>query len=164
MACYNLNEEEKQNCKRIFSYFEHKNDGLINKNDVGMVLRASGRNPTEEELNEILNDFEKCNKITFSQILVMMDKTFKHDQGESDDFNEEETIEREEEALVEAFSIFDKAKDGFIGVRELRRIITDLGEGLSNEEADNLIKQADKSKNGQVDYREFSKLIIKSMK
>ena len=47
---------------------------------------------------------------------------------------------------------FDHNDNGFIGVAELRHMMTRLGEKLSEEEVEEVIREADKEGTGQVDY------------
>lgn len=42
--------------------------------------------------------------------------------------------------FIRAFQIFDKEGNGFIGVGELRYVLTQLGEKMTDEEVDELLK------------------------
>lgn len=48
--------------------------------------------------------------------------------------------------------MFDKDKDGLISSSELRHVMTNLGERLSEEEVDDMIKEADLDGDGMVNY------------
>ena len=48
--------------------------------------------------------------------------------------------------------MFDKENKGYIEANELRRIMTTRGEKLSEEEADEMINEADKDGDGLIDY------------
>ena len=67
--------------------------------------------------------------IDFPEFLKMMEKKMK----ESDP----------KEELREAFRVFDKDGDGFISAAELRHVMTNLGEKLTDEEVDEMIEWAD---------------------
>jgi len=47
--------------------------------------------------------------------------------------------------------VFDKDMTGFIGVGQLKYILTNLGEKMTDEEVDELLKAVDTS-SGQVNY------------
>lgn len=53
---------------------------------------------------------------------------------------------------VSACRVFDKNNDGMISSKELRHVMTNLGEKLSEEEVDDMIKEADLDGDGMVNY------------
>jgi len=65
-----------------------------------------------------------------------------------------------EEEIKEAFKVFDKDGNGFISAAELRHVMTNLGEKLTDTEVDDLIKEADVDGDGQINYEEFVKLML----
>ena len=57
----------------------------------------------------------------------------------------------EPEEYCRGFQVFDKDMTGFIGVGQLRYILTNLGEKMSDDEVDELLKAVD-TQNGEVNY------------
>jgi len=55
--------------------------------------------------------------------------------------------------------VFDKKGDGLISSTELRRVMTSLGEKLSEEEVDDMIREARTDLNGMVDYIQFVNIL-----
>lgn len=51
--------------------------------------------------------------------------------------------EDQEEDLIEAFRVFDREGNGLISVAELRHVLTNIGEKLTEEEIDEMIREAD---------------------
>lgn len=49
--------------------------------------------------------------------------------------------------------------NGFISAAELRHVMTNLGEKLTDEEVDEMIREADIDGDGQVNYEEFVKMM-----
>ncbi|WP_176466931.1 EF-hand domain-containing protein [Pseudomonas sp. Irchel s3b2] len=76
-----------------------------------------------------------------------------------------------EEEIIEAFRVFDQNGDGWIRAAELRDVLTNLREGLTDEvvkrlvdkveerftdeEVDKMIRDADIDGDGQINYEEF---------
>jgi Ca2+-binding EF-hand superfamily protein len=51
-----------------------------------------------------------------------------------------DTVAREAEEFIRGFQVFDKEGNGFIGAGELRYVLTQLGEKMTDEEVDELLK------------------------
>ena len=49
-------------------------------------------------------------------------------------------------------TIFSQDGNGFISAAELRHVMTNLGEKLTDEEVDEMIREADVDGDGQVNY------------
>lgn len=58
-----------------------------------------------------------------------------------------------EEDIREAFKVFDKDGNGYITHKDIHALLTKLGDGfqLSPDEVDDMIAEADTSKDGKVD-------------
>jgi len=65
-----------------------------------------------------------------------------------------------EDDIIEAFRVFDKDGNGTISAAELRHVMTNLGEKLTDEEVDEMIREADVNGDGIIDYKEFTKIIL----
>lgn len=57
-----------------------------------------------------------------------------------------------EEDLQKAFRIFDRDGDGYITVKELRYLMTNLGERYTEEEVTEMIREVDLDCKGKVDF------------
>jgi metallopeptidase MepB len=57
----------------------------------------------------------------------------------------------EPDEYCRGFQVFDKDMTGFIGIGQLKYILTNLGEKMTDEEVDELLKAVDTS-SGQVNY------------
>nr|7VUT_A Chain A, AlleyCat10 [Homo sapiens]7VUT_B Chain B, AlleyCat10 [Homo sapiens]7VUU_A Chain A, AlleyCat [Homo sapiens]7VUU_B Chain B, AlleyCat [Homo sapiens]7VUU_C Chain C, AlleyCat [Homo sapiens]7VUU_D Chain D, AlleyCat [Homo sapiens] len=60
-----------------------------------------------------------------------------------------------EEELREQFRVEDKDGNGYISAAELRIVMTNRGEPLTDEEVDELHRETDIDGDGQVNYEEF---------
>jgi calmodulin len=82
---------------------------------------------TSSPLTQI--DSDGNGTIDFPEFLTMMARKMKDTDSE--------------EEILEAFKVFDKDGNGFISAAELRHIMTNLGEKLTDEEVDEMIREAD---------------------
>ena len=62
-----------------------------------------------------------------------------------------ETVQLED-AMQEAFLIFDQNKDGFIDRYELKSVMKRLGNNLTDDSITKMIKDADKNGDGLIDF------------
>jgi len=143
-----LNEEQIQEFKEAFSLFDKDGDGKITTKELGTVMRSLGQNPTEAELKEMIAevDANKNGTIEFQEFLTMMSKKMKEPDSQDE--------------IREAFKVFDKDGNGFISAAELRHVMTNLGEKLTDEEVDEMIREADINGDGQINYNEFVSMMM----
>jgi calmodulin len=67
-----------------------------------------------------------------------------------------------EEEFFEAFKVFDKDSSGKLTGAELRHIMANLGEKLTDEEVDEMIRECgiECEAETEIDYAEFVKLLM----
>jgi calmodulin len=143
-----LTDDQISEFKEAFSLFDKDGDGCITTKELGTVMRSLGQNPTEAELQDMINevDADGNGTIDFPEFLNLMARKMKDTDSE--------------EELKEAFRVFDKDQNGFISAAELRHVMTNLGEKLTDEEVDEMIKEADVDGDGQINYEEFVKVMM----
>ena len=60
-------------------------------------------------------------------------------------------VERPDD-LLEVFRLYDKDGRGFVSVAEMRHLLTSVGEKLTDDEADELLRMSGCVQNGMVQY------------
>jgi len=65
-----------------------------------------------------------------------------------------------EEEVLEAFKVFDKDGRGFISSSELRHIMSNLGDRLTEEEVDTMLNEAIAGEEGSLNYSEFVRMML----
>ena len=59
----------------------------------------------------------------------------------------------------DAFRIFDRNKDGYIDMAELRKMFAMVGGLFSKDDMEEFMNEADKDGNGKIDYEEFIRML-----
>lgn len=101
-------------------------------------MRSLGQNPTEAELQDIIHqvDADANGTIDFPEFLTLMARNMRSGDSEAD--------------VREAFKVFDKEGNGLISSSELRHVLCNLGEKLTDEECDELLRDADIDSDGHI--------------
>ncbi|KAJ1501922.1 Myosin light polypeptide 6 [Coelomomyces lativittatus] len=147
-----FSEEQQKEFRETFSLFDKKGDGYVELKFIGDLLRALGKNPTEFQVTQIVNNFQQqaITKINLENVLNIIDQ--------SDELKSFGTLDE----FKQGFQVFDKDGTGYISEGELKYVLTSLGEKLSPNEVNDLLKHTDIVKEGLVNYEEFTKAILNS--
>ena len=142
-----MTKEQIAEFKEAFSVFDKNGDGAITREELGTVMRSLGQNPTEADLQDIINevDADRDGTINFREFLTMMG--LKMDEA------------NREAELQEAFRLFDKDSNGLISAEELRHVMKNLGENLTDGDIGEMMREADTDGDGQINYDEFVKVM-----
>lgn len=145
------------NYKEAFALFDKRGNQRVQLDSLGDLLRACGQNPTLTEIRDLEknvgSDCEyKTRPLPAGQNQVLTGKpvdfeTFSKILNRPGGFRDP----GEPEEYCRGFQVFDKDMTGFIGVGQLRYILTNLGEKMSDEEVDELLKAVDTS-SGEINY------------
>ncbi|EED17074.1 troponin C, putative [Talaromyces stipitatus ATCC 10500] len=138
-----LSEEQISRFREAFAVFDKDGNGEITAEELRDVMRSLGQNPTESELQDIVNelDVDHTGTIDFDEFLTMMVH-----KGKATD---------EEAELRAAFDVFDQDGSGTISADEMRRVMKSIGENLTDAEIDEMIREADTDGNGTIDCEFF---------
>merc|ERR1712020_622954 len=73
----------------------------------------------------------------------------------------EDTIDNtcKDDDVISAFRVFDRNRSGFIPAADLREIMRNLYQKLTEDEMDEIIKMADIDGDGRIDYEEFIQMM-----
>lgn len=141
-----MNDEAEY--KEAFDIFDKDKKGLITPKELGAVMKSLGQNPTDAELFDMLSEVDLNNngQIDYNEFLSLMTRKMRDTDTE--------------EELIETFKIFDKDGNGQISAKEIVEIMTALGLQITIEEANDVIKDADRDHDGYINYEEFVRLIV----
>lgn len=142
-----ITEEQLAEFREAFNLFDKNKDNVISAKELGTVMRALGQSPTDKDIETMIQhaDINKNGSIDFDEFVKMM-------------IGYQRRADPEQE-MREAFRVFDKDNNGYISADELRYVMTNLGEKLTDQEVAEMIREADMNGDGMVDYNEFIKLL-----
>eukprot|EP00051_Salpingoeca_urceolata_P035203 m.28754 g.28754 ORF g.28754 m.28754 type:complete len:246 (+) comp8925_c0_seq1:1936-2673(+) len=134
------------NFKEGFALFDVKGHGVVDVENLGRVMRAVGLEPSEAELHNMITEVDGSGKgaVDFAEFMKMMARNGVSTSAE----------------IKETFSLFNTSGSGQISQAELKVIMTKLGEKVSDQDLDEMIRVADKSGAGGVSFADFEKCIL----
>lgn len=145
-----LTEEQKQEVREAFDLFDADGSGTIDVKELKVAMRALGFEPKKEEMKKMVSEVDKegTGRISFNDFLAVMTQKMA----------EKDT----KEEILRAFRLFDDDETGKISFRNLKRVATELGENLNDEELQEMINEADRDGDGEVSEEEFLRIMQKT--
>ncbi|XP_023562187.1 calmodulin-A-like [Octodon degus] len=146
-AALGLTEEQTAEVKEACSLSDKDGDGTVTTKRLASVMRSLGQNPTEAELEDMINEVDPDGNgtIDFPEFLTVMSRKMKDTDSE--------------EEIREAFRAFDKDGNGYISAAELCHVMTNLGEKLTDDEVGGVIREADIDGDDQGNYEGFMQMM-----
>jgi len=150
MTAVRLTNEKVAELKEAFMLFDYSKSGRISTRDIGPVVRSIGLKPSEAEVQEIMADVQQMGgEVDLSTLVQLIGQKVTNPPSESP------------ESLREMFRMYDKDGRGVISVKEMRHLLTSVGEKLSDEEADELLKMTGCVKGDNVEYDKFIQIVLR---
>jgi len=137
-----LSQRQMQELKEAFTMIDQDRDGFIGMEDLKDMFSSLGRVPPDDELNAMLK--ECPGQLNFTAFLTL--------------FGEKVSGTDPEDALRNAFSMFDEDGQGFIPEDYLKDLLENMGDNFSKEEIKNVWKDAP-LKNKQFNYNKMVDII-----
>lgn len=145
-----LTEDQKQEVREAFDLFDADGSGTIDVKELKVAMRALGFEPRKEEMKKMISEVDKegTGKISFNDFLAVMTQKMA----------EKDT----KEEILKAFRLFDDDETGKISFKNLKRVANELGENLTDEELQEMIDEADRDGDGEVNEEEFLRIMKKT--
>ena len=140
-----ITDEQRKELQDIFDQFDKDKDGKISDKELKNAIVSMGQNPTDDEINEMMRevDLNQDGKIDFDEFMILMTKSSPDTQTE--------------EEVINAFRVFDKEGNGLIA-----HIMMTIGDKMTEEEADEMVNEADIDEDGMINYEEFVRMMMAS--
>ena len=145
-----LTEEQKQEIKEAFDLFDTDGSGSIDAKELKVAMRALGFEPKKEEIRKMVQDADRNGTgiIDFAEFLEMMTAKI----AERDPLEE----------IKKAFRLFDSEEKGKISFKDLKRVAKELGENMTDEELQEMIDEADRDGDGEINEDDFIRVMKKT--
>jgi calmodulin len=132
--------------KDIFSYFDSEKTGYIKTEDLGALLRGLGKNVTEKQIHQYVNDFDSkgTGEIDFPVFFDIMK-------------NNQHNMKRPatEEEMIDNFAVFDMKKNGEISAEDFVHMLKNLSEPLTDDDVNNLLMEINIDGDLNINIRDF---------
>ena len=145
-----LSDEQRQEIKEAFELFDTDKTGTIDYHELKVAMRALGFEPKKEEVKKMIAEVDREGKgvIEFGDFMELMTGKIA------------ERDPREE--ILKAFRLFDDDGTGKISLRNLKRVARELGETMTDEQLQEMIEEADRDGDGEINEQEFIRIMKKT--
>ncbi|CEG49057.1 caltractin [Plasmopara halstedii] len=144
-----LDNEDLEEVKEAFRLFDTTSSGTIDMRELKAAMRALGFQVKKAEIHQMIIDIGKDESETINLnefIELMTGKMNSRDPREE---------------IMKIFQLFDDDNTGKISFRNLKRVCTELGETLTDEEMHEMIDEADRDGDGLINEEEFFRVMKK---
>mmetsp|Transcript_17655 Transcript_17655/g.35507 ORF Transcript_17655/g.35507 Transcript_17655/m.35507 type:complete len:517 (+) Transcript_17655:81-1631(+) len=148
-------EARLQVLREAFDMLDRDHSGVIDLQNIADSLKALNFIKSPVELKAMLQRFDvrKTGTIDFDEFCIMMGPAYYMRKASS-----------QEEELAHIFDAFDLQRTGTINPSELKEILSRLGQSLTDDELDDMVRQADANSDGVIDFNEFRSFLLNHIK
>lgn len=135
-----LPKDVQDEVKECFDLFDRTGSGKIPVDMLGKIVRSVGQTPSNAEVADYIKEIDSDSTGTFdyASLVALLERHWKPPANA--------------DQVIEAFKIFDPDGTGTISSSEMRTVMTNLGEKLTSEEVNAMLKEADPSNTGKINY------------
>lgn len=143
-----LTDFQIEEFREAFRVFDVDGSGNIDKEELKKLMLSVGQTPGEEELDEMVRiaDADGSGEVDFYEFVALM--AHKMADPSNDD------------AVSQAFDLFDRDGDHLLDVSELRCLMMNVGEPATWGDIQTLINEVDVNQDGVINVQEFTKMVL----
>ncbi|KAK0042079.1 myosin regulatory light chain 12B-like [Biomphalaria glabrata] len=138
-----FDQAQIQEFKEAFNMIDQNRDGFIDKEDLHDMLASLGKDPADAYLDEMMS--AAPGPINFTMFLTM--------------FGDKLNGTDPEDVIRNAFACFDEEGTGSIPEERLRELLTTMGDRFTDDEVDDMYRDAPINKKGEFNYLEFTRIL-----
>lgn len=141
-----MSKRNRRKLQELWHRYDRDHSGTISVKELAIIMRVIGMSPTREELEEMMAEADKNGSGVLERREFWEFMRSKVEEWEKKDPVEE---------LINAFKEFDEEGTGLVNKDMLASILSQEGDPLSDEELDDMMRNADADGDGNITYREF---------
>jgi calmodulin len=137
----------KDQVTEAFELFDSDGDGQLLASEATSAIRALGHILTDSDMKNLLHKVGadgRAGRISMAKFKEM------HGSLPAQNYTRQ---------LEDAFKTVDKEGGGFVMATELKHLLTNMGDRLSEEDFNILLEELDTDSDGRVQFKEFIRLL-----
>merc|ERR1711937_1047470 len=144
-----LSAEQKVEIKEAFELFDTDGSGSIASGELKVAMRALGFEPKKGEIEKLIHsvDDDGDGEMDWDDFLRMMEVKILNKDPKDD--------------LLKAFRLFDDDGTGFVTFKNIKRVAKETNQTLTDEELQEMLTDADKDGDDQLNEEEWLILMKK---
>eukprot|EP00794_Sanderia_malayensis_P015080 gene15080-16636_t len=138
LACFT--DRQIDELTELFSLFDTNHDGQISSTELKKVLRKFDSRFTDRDLEVLIKecDINENGSIELIEFIHVIESR--------------KAVTDIEDAMIDAFDMFDKKGDGFIDRDELKEAMANLGSNFTYDVIDEMMREADLDRDGVISF------------
>merc|ERR1719162_123581 len=149
-AVAGLTDQQKQDLAEAFELFDTDGSGSIECGELVTAMTALGFNPKKSEIDKMVKQMDKDGDATIDleEFMIMLAEMMNQKDGK--------------EEMLKGFEMFDDDSTGKISFKNFKRVATELGETLTDDQLKEILNEADEDKDGEISQEEFLNVMMKT--
>uniref|UniRef100_A0A0G4GR41 Calmodulin n=1 Tax=Chromera velia CCMP2878 TaxID=1169474 RepID=A0A0G4GR41_9ALVE len=117
---------------------------MISGEELGVALRSLGQYWTEADLEQLRGEI-RGRTLSFDDFVSIVMRRARQEPNFDD--------------VLKAFKVFDREEKGEVSVEELRHVLTTMGERITEQEFDEIMRANNIDPKGVIEYHDFVKML-----
>jgi len=155
-----LTKNELERLTEVFKMYETGvREAAIRPLDLAQAMKKLGLNPTETEIQDLINEVEMNGYIYYPEFCRIIMRKMREDDEEN--FHQElyRTFVGPKWTQNEPAELYNVHKE-FLTFDQFKMVMTNLPDYVSESQAEEIFRIADKDGNGYISYTEFKRMCV----